>query len=59
MPTVWAVSAMDGLDVKVTNDNNMVPGFGSDTSPAGLASPLLGLDGSGDPVGRFDAGGNL
>lgn len=39
--------------------NTFVPGFGSDTSPAGLASPLLGLDGSGDPVVRFDADGNL
>ena len=39
--------------------NTMVPGFPSDTSPAGLASPLLGLDGSGDPVVRFDAAGNL
>ncbi len=39
--------------------NSMVPGFPSDTSPAGLNSPLLGLDGSGDPVVRFDASGNL
>jgi hypothetical protein len=39
--------------------NTMVPGFPSDTSPAGLASPLLGLDASGDPVVRFDAEGNL
>ena len=39
--------------------NTMVPGFPSDTSPAGLASPLLNLDGSGDPVVRFDAAGNL
>jgi hypothetical protein len=39
--------------------NTMVPGFPSDTSPAGLASPLLGLDGAGDPVVRFDAAGNL
>ncbi len=39
--------------------NTMVPGFPSDTSPAGLASPLLGLDASGDPVVRFDAAGNL
>lgn len=39
--------------------NTMVPGFPSDTSPAGLASPLLGLDGSGDPTVRFDADGNL
>lgn len=39
--------------------NTMVPGFPSDTSPAGLASPLKGLDGSGDPVVRFDADGNL
>lgn len=39
--------------------NTMVPGFPSDTSPDGLASPLLGLDASGDPVVRFDAAGNL
>ena len=39
--------------------NTMVPGFPSDTSPAGLASPLLGLDGAGDPTVRFDASGNL
>jgi hypothetical protein len=39
--------------------NTMVPGFPSDTSPAGLASPLRGLDASGDPVVRFDAEGNL
>jgi hypothetical protein len=39
--------------------NTFVPGFPSDTSAAGLASPLLGLDASGDPVVRFDAAGNL
>lgn len=39
--------------------NTMVPGFPSDTSAAGLASPLFGLDGAGDPVVRFDADGNL
>lgn len=39
--------------------NTMIPGFPSDTSPSGLASPLLGLDASGDPVVRFDASGNL
>jgi len=39
--------------------NTMVPGFPADTSAAGLASPLLNLDGSGDPVVRFDAAGNL
>jgi BNR repeat-like domain len=39
--------------------NTMVPGFPTDTSPAGLASPLLGLDGAGDPVVRFDRSGNL
>jgi len=39
--------------------NTMVPGFPTDTSPAGLASPLLGLDGAGDPVIRFDGSGNL
>ena len=39
--------------------NTMVPGFPTDTSPEGLASPLLGLDGAGDPVVRFDRAGNL
>ena len=39
--------------------NTMVPGFPTDTSPAGQASPLLGLDGAGDPVVRFDRDGNL
>lgn len=39
--------------------NTMVPGFPSDTSPNGVNSPLRGLDGSGDPVVRFDAAGNL
>ena len=39
--------------------NTFVPGFVSDTSPAGQASPLLTLDASGDPVVRFDAAGNL
>src|SRR5919106_1731928 len=53
------------LGVYVSNDggatwfNTFVPGFPSDTSSAGLASPLLGLDASGDPVVRFDAEGNL
>jgi hypothetical protein len=51
----FAVSADGG----VTWFNTFVPGFASDTSPAGLASPLLGLDGSGDPVVRFDRLGNL
>jgi hypothetical protein len=39
--------------------NTMVPGFPSDTSAAGLASPLLNLDGSGDPVVRFNSSGDL
>jgi hypothetical protein len=39
--------------------NTMVPGFPTDTSPEGLSSPLKNLDGSGDPVVRFDADGNL
>jgi hypothetical protein len=53
------------LGVYVSDDggiswfNTFVPGFPSDTSSAGLASPLLGLDASGDPVVRFDAEGNL
>ena len=39
--------------------NTMVPGFPTDTSAAGQASPLLGLDGAGDPLVRFDRQGNL
>jgi hypothetical protein len=39
--------------------NTMVPGFPTDTSAAGVSSPLHGLDAAGDPVIRFDAAGNL
>jgi hypothetical protein len=39
--------------------NTFVPGFPSDTSPAGMASPLKGLDASGDPVVRFARDGDL
>lgn len=39
--------------------NTMIPGFPTDTSADGLASPLKNLDGSGDPVVRFDSSGNL
>ena len=39
--------------------NTMVPGFPTDTSADGLNSPLKDLDGSGDPVVRFNAAGNL
>jgi hypothetical protein len=39
--------------------NTFVPGFPSDTSAAGVASPLKGLDASGDPVVRFASDGDL
>src|SRR5512132_3789809 len=39
--------------------NTMVPGFVTDTSAAGTASPLKGLDASGDPVVRFGPDGDL
>lgn len=39
--------------------NTMIPGFPTDTSAEGLSSPLKNLDGSGDPVVRFDSAGNL
>jgi len=39
--------------------NTMVPGFPTDTSANGINSPLKNLDGSGDPVVRFDTAGNL
>ncbi|HEU4355960.1 MAG TPA: sialidase family protein [Actinomycetota bacterium] len=74
-PSIVATGANDYRMVTVTGDvwyglyvsadggatwfNTMVPGFPSDASAAGLASPLLGLDGSGDPVVRFDASGNM
>jgi len=74
-PNIIAVGANDYKMVTVMGDswlgfalsddggatwfNTFVPGFSSDTSAAGQASPLLNLDGSGDPVVRFDAAGNL
>jgi hypothetical protein len=74
-PSIVAAGGNDYRMVTVTGDvwlgvyvsanagatwfNTMVPGFPSDTSAAGLASPLLGLDASGDPVVRFDQDGNL
>jgi hypothetical protein len=39
--------------------NTMVPGFPTDASAAGMASPLKGLDASGDPVVRFGPDGDL
>jgi hypothetical protein len=39
--------------------NTFVPGFPSDTSAAGNASPLKNLDASGDPVVRFAPDGDL
>jgi hypothetical protein len=54
---VWWFSVSD--DGGATWFETFVPGFPSDTSAAGLASPLLGLDASGDPVVRFDNQGNL
>src|SRR5215211_2441082 len=74
-PDIVAAGANDYRMVTVTGDvwlgvyvsddsgttwfNTFVPGFTTDTSAAGLDSPLLGLDASGDPVVRFDAEGNL
>src|SRR5262245_31459644 len=74
-PNIIAVGANDYRMVTVTADvwmgfyvsadngatwfNTFVPGFPSDTSPAGTASPLKGLDASGDPVVRFAADGDL
>jgi hypothetical protein len=55
---VW-LGVYVSADAGVTWFNTFVPGFSTDTSPAGQASPLLGLDASGDPVVRFDAAGNL
>jgi hypothetical protein len=39
--------------------NTFPPGFLTDTSPEGLASPLKGLSLASDPCVRFDAEGNL
>jgi hypothetical protein len=74
-PDIVAVGANDYRMVTVTLDvwvgfyvsddggatwfNTFVPGFPSDTSPAGTASPLKGLDASGDPVVRFAKDGDL
>lgn len=74
-PSIVAAGANDYRMVTVTGDvwigvyvsanggatwfNTFVPGFPTDTSPAGLSSPLKNLDGAGDPVVRFGANGNL
>jgi hypothetical protein len=74
-PSVVAAGGNDYRMVTVTGDvwlgvylsqdggatwfNTFVPGFPSDTSPAGASSPILNLDASGDPVVRFDRQGNL
>jgi hypothetical protein len=72
---IVAASANDYRMVPVTNEvwyglyvsddggstwfNTMVPGFPSDTTAAGTASPIFGLAASGDPVVRFDRAGNM
>ena len=48
----FAVSA----DFGATWFETYVPGFPNDASPTGLASPLKGLDASGDPGGPLPAG---
>jgi hypothetical protein len=52
-----------GLNVSTdggaTFHNTFPPGFLTDTSAAGLASPLKGYNSASDPVVRFDAAGNL
>ena len=74
-PDIVAAGANDYRMVTVTGDvwfglyvssdggstwfNTFVPGFPGDASAAGLASPLAGLDASGDPVVRFDRAGNM
>jgi hypothetical protein len=74
-PTIVAAGANDYRMVTVFGDawyglyvssddgatwfNTMVPGFPSDTTSAGLASPLHGLAAAGDPVVRFDASGDM
>jgi len=47
------------VDAGATWFNTMIPGFPADTSPAGLASPVKGMQGQSDPTIRFDADGNL
>jgi hypothetical protein len=47
------------IDAGATWFNTQIPGFPADTSPAGLASPLEGMQGSSDPTVRFDSEGNL
>src|SRR5687767_2989828 len=51
----FAVSA----DFGATWFETYIPGFPNDGSQTGLASPLKGLDASGDPVVRFLPGGDL
>jgi hypothetical protein len=55
---VW-IGVYVSADGGATWFNTFIPGFPTDTSPAGLSSPLKNLDGAGDPVVRFDVDGNL
>ena len=47
------------IDGGATWFNTFIPGFRTDTSPAGLASPLRGFASSTEAVVRFDAEGHL
>lgn len=56
---VFWVGLYVSADGGTTWFNTFPPGFHTDTSPDGVASPLKGLTVASDPVVRFDAAGNL
>jgi hypothetical protein len=70
-PQIVAIASIDQrlphswLAINVSHDgggtwfNTMIPGFFTDTSLAGLLSPLSGMEFSADPAIRFDAAGNF
>ena len=70
-PKIVAIASIDQrlskawLAINISSDggatwfNTMIPGFFTDTSLAGLLSPLSGMEFSGDPAIRFDAAGNF
>jgi hypothetical protein len=58
MVALWA-GLYVSTDGGATWFNTFVPGFRTDASPAGLASPLRGFASATDPVVKFDAEGHL
>jgi hypothetical protein len=58
-PALFWVGLNVSADGGATWHNTFPPGFRTDTTPEGMASPLKGYAEASDPVVRFDGNGNL